>query len=633
MSLSPETFWQLLSQSGLLSKKKIASVRAKIAQKESIANSSTKIARLLVANQLLTEKQAKRLLSGRSIGTNKQDVPKPSAAPPPVQSVSVDPKATTSEKADERTQTSAVLKKKSMLPIVLFTTLPLCLVVAGLVWFLFRPEQPPTRPDNQPSTSAARTTPQTSEDNAPYEFVESNEALWGREKPGQPVELKFAPAGVQTIVRLRLAELLSHKEGRKIIRSLGPGWEPQLESWCKRVGVESNSLKTLTLHLLPQGTTLPQYVVVAEVSSSRENMPSFQKRNDEDVAALATDAIWFPDDDQAQFIFGPAKIVDEIRTAALAGTPSILRRELEQLRKASHATDQVTLLANPNFLRDEAQGLFPNTRRRLLDGLYEFWSQDAQAISLGFQLSDVALAEARMIAREDLAPRHFAGLVERRLSELPTRTTDFLGQVELDSYWQRLALRFPAMVEFLTQQARVVTEGKQVAISVALPAQAVHNLLLASELSFASTLRNTDAAESVDRSQWTIDDVLASSINVRFAQKSLDIAMRDISQQVKDEFPGTPFAFSIEVVGTDLEPEGITRNQQIRDFESKDKTLAEALTALVMKANPDQSVTEARDPNQKLIWMPSNDTPGKILISTRAGAKNKGIELPSSFVE
>ena len=634
MSLAPEKFWQLLKQSGLLSQEKLESVRSKIGQKESIASSSTKIARLLIANKLLTEKQARRLLSGKPIGTNKEGVSEFVAAPasrPVVNDESSAAKSGTEARSESAATRS---KKKSLLPMVLAVTVPLCLLTAGLVWFLGQPKGNDTpTPTTAPSSSETETASQRESSDEPYEIVESDEALWAREQPGQPIQLKFAPAGVQAILRLRLAELDSHPEGEKIIRSVGPGFDSLLSDWLQRVGAERGAVKAITLHLLPQGTTLPQYVVVAELGGSLDTIPSFAKKDSKGISPLATDAIWFPEDDGAHLVFGPSKIVGEIQASNQSGEKTILRRELEQLRLATHDTDHIALLANPNFLRDEAQGLFPNTRRRLLDGLYEFWSQDAQAVSLGVQLTDVALAEARMIAREDLPPRRFAGLVKRRLDELPSRTRDFLGRVELDNHWQRLALRFPKMVDFLTQHSRVVSEDKEVAISAAVPAEAVHNLLLASELSFASRLRVDNANETEDRSSWTIDDVLASSLTIRFAQKSLDIAMGDTAQQVNDELTGLPFQFSIEVVGTDLEPEGITRNQQIRDFESSNKTLNEALTALVMKANPDQSVTVPTDPKQKLIWIPAKGDPGKILISTRVGAKNKGINLPAVFVE
>ena len=187
------------------------------------------------------------------------------------------------------------------------------------------------------------------------------------------------------------------------------------------------------------------------------------------------------------------------------------------------------------------------------------------------------------------------------------------------------------MVRFVADQSRIVAERKQVSVSVVLPVEAVHNLLLASELSLASPVRGVDSSNEEDRSNWTIHDVLASNTGFRFDQKSLDLAMQDVAEQIRDGLPGLPFEFSIEIVGTDLEQEGITRNQQIRGFGQSSRALSEILTELVMKANPFQQVTQASDAGQKLVWATSPTLMGKILITTRSAARKKGLTLPKNF--
>lgn len=622
MSVSPDQFWMSLSDSGLISDQELESLRARLGRNESIANSSTKIARLLIANGVLSEKQARGLLSGRSLKTGVKSPPLPNVKKPPIASGE---DATVAKHAGHR-------KDKSKLPVILCIGTTLFILVAAGAYFMLQPKDT----DAVDDLSKAAATPTTigEQDNLAFEYVESDEALWAREHPGQPIALQYAPVGVQTIVCLRLAELLAHPEGKKVIRSLGPTLENALANWLQRIGTTGELLEELELHLLPQGTTLPRLVAVGKLRSgtSHTSLPAFANKNNNRIAKLATDSIWFPEEDQQRFVFGPADDVAKLAAPPNATDTPVLRRELEQLRLASHDTDSLTILSNPNFLRDEAQGLFPDTRRRLLDGLYDFWSEEAQAVSVGIQLTDVAIVEVRMIAREDLPPRRFAAIVENKLASFPSKTIDFLGQAELDPYWQPLAFRFPAMVRFVKEQARIVVEGKQVAVSTALPAEAVHNLLLASELSLASSIRSVTSTETVNRSNWTIDDVLKSKIDVQFAQKSLEVAMRDVMQQVRDEFSGLPFEFTAEIDGTDLEPEGITRNQQIRDFVETDGSVADVLTRLVMKANPIQTVTAASETDQKLVWAVSSAAEGKILITTRAAVQAKRIPLPAEFL-
>lgn len=615
MPLTADDFWNRLQASSLLSERKLEQLQSRISKKPSVAQSPVKIAKALIANKILTESQARQLLAGKPVSPSLAET-EPNVVPPPV-----------SNPPPQATDRSPPKKRKSKLPLIVSLGVPTLLLLGGL-WLMNMPSG--TQTSELPKTQTANesfTDPSSKASKLPYELVDSAEALWARPQFGQPIKIPYAPAGVQAIVHVRLSELMSHPEGEKILRSLGPGVSERLSKWLARLHVDASNVTTLDLHLLPQGTTLPLVVAVAKLhNTSIDGVVGFDKKDTNNTTRLATDAIWFPPNESQTIVFGPAKVVEE-----LSNETATLRRELEQLRLATHDSDHVTLLANPNFLRDEAQGLFPDTRRRLLEGLYEFWSEEAQAVSMSMQLSDAALVEVRMIARENLQPRRFAAIVKRKLNALPTATSDFLGRAELDPHWQPLALRFPTMVRFATEQTRLVDEGKQVAFNAALPVESIHNLLLASELSFSSTMRDAVVTRSVDRSSWTTENVLDHAISVRFEQKSLEVAIRDIAQDVRDELTGIPFEFTIEIVGTDLEPEGITRNQQIRNFAETNRKLSDVLTALSMKANPDQSVTSPSDDNQKLVWLADKTQPGKLLISTRSAANAKQMELPSAF--
>ena len=627
-TLPPDDFWRLLRASSLLEDEKLDSLRRRVEKKESIGKSSTKIARVLVANEILTASQARRLLSGKKL--------KSSAAGPPPSEARM-PAPNSNSETHETSAKPTARKKKSRLPLILAATALLFGATAFGLWKLSPPSSPVTDSGKRAPQLPTETAPSVAEktiDEEPYEYVESETALWGRAATGKSISLSYAPAGVQTTIHIRASELLQHREGSKILRSLGPQLQATWESWLARMRVNQADLAEITLHLSPQGTTLPQVVVVARLKENKsiESVAGFDAKDKQNIAKIATDAVWFPSETEssnATFVFGPEKLVRGIVTDHSEANPVLLRRELEQLRRATHDTDQVTILTNPNFLRDEAQDLFPALRRSLLDGLYEFWSQEAQAVSLGMQLTDVALVEVRMIAREDLPPRRLAGRVQKFVAALPDRTTGHLGRVQLDPYWQPLAMRFPTMLHFLSEQTRIATEGKQVAVNVALPIEGIHNLLLATELSSATPLAEVGATNVVDRSNWTIDDVLQSRTSIRFSQKSLEQAMNDIAEQVRDELKKLPFTFSIELVGADLEPDGITRNQQIRDFAALNVPVSDALTAIVQKANPVQGVTDATNADQKLVWAVGDA--GRILITTRSAAKRKGIELPAVF--
>lgn len=103
--------------------------------------------------------------------------------------------------------------------------------------------------------------------------------------------------------------------------------------------------------------------------------------------------------------------------------------------------------------------------------------------------------------------------------------------------------------------------------------------------------------------------------------------MRDFGDEV-----GVP----VKLVGGDLQLDGITQNQQIRQFNMMDKPAEEVLIALLMKANPITTVKSPDEADQKLVYVigPDPEKPDGdkvILITTRAVSTKKGIPLPTPF--
>jgi hypothetical protein len=125
-------------------------------------------------------------------------------------------------------------------------------------------------------------------------------------------------------------------------------------------------------------------------------------------------------------------------------------------------------------------------------------------------------------------------------------------------------------------------------------------------------------------------------MNFRFAAQSLEFAIRDLAEAVRETHPQLPFPFDIQILGSDLQLQGITRNQQIAGFESVDNRLDEILTTLVMRANPVTTVTTPSDPNQKLVWIqgpdPNDANKPILLITTRDAAQRRNDTLPTAFL-
>ena len=184
---------------------------------------------------------------------------------------------------------------------------------------------------------------------------------------------------------------------------------------------------------------------------------------------------------------------------------------------------------------------------------------------------------------------------------------------------------------------RIGVENEQAIVNSVLPASAAHNLVLGGELLVATTPGQGSpvATPAATTGPKTIAEALQLKTSYRFANQSLEFAMRDLAADVQTNLKGAPFEFAIKIIGADLQSDGITRNQSIRDFKQENQTVADILTALVLKANPIPGKA-ASDKDQKLIWVigPDPENPAKqlVLITTRAAAASKKYTLPAPFV-
>lgn len=109
-------------------------------------------------------------------------------------------------------------------------------------------------------------------------------------------------------------------------------------------------------------------------------------------------------------------------------------------------------------------------------------------------------------------------------------------------------------------------------------------------------------------------------------------------ETIRDQFnaalPAGSAKLEILLMGGDLQLDGITQNQQIRDFTHRDESLSLVLDDLVRRANPNRTATELYQDVQQLVWVvaPAPDDPNKqvILITTRTQAAKK-YTLPKQF--
>lgn len=156
--------------------------------------------------------------------------------------------------------------------------------------------------------------------------------------------------------------------------------------------------------------------------------------------------------------------------------------------------------------------------------------------------------------------------------------------------------------------------------------------LLSLAVSLSAGLAQLPATVSVEQTA-PLSAALNSTQTLKFERDSLEQALLALAKQVQRTQP----EFAIEILGKDLQLEGITKNQSIRNFSAEGKPVAEILTALVLRADPQAALKDSHDPRLHLVWQigrhPKDAQKAAVLITTRAAARKRGEQLPAVFEE
>lgn len=485
----------------------------------------------------------------------------------------------------------------------------------------------------------------------PYEIRQDDGILlWMTPTRGSPIPMDYVPPAPQWILAARPAEWVSTDQGRQAIQSLGPEFQQHLRRWESAAGfaLDQIALVVMSLH-----DAEPEYPRAAFTVRLKQPVSEDQLRAAwrQPVRVPHANGDYYrgegwsyrivpagDSDGCDRFVMGSEQDVREV--VELDGAPPPVRGALSQLLALSDQDRHLTIVCPPTFLRTnllrDGRLYFFGDARRLRIAM-DWLLEDAwQACLLSLHLEETFYAEFRVGGDTD----HNAVAVSDRLRErwqlLGERLERQLEQTYPPPYWRRVALRLPAMIRFVVSRARVGVEDRQALTNVVLPAEAAHNLLFAGQMLLAEFDEpRPQTTEPASPGPRTIEDLLASRLDLVFDQRSLESALEELAGDVRSSFPQLPFPFELQIAGSDLQLDGITRNQQITRFEARDELLSNILTQLVTRANPIATVTDPADPDQKLVWVvgphPTIADRQIVLITTRSAAARHEYQLPSPF--
>jgi hypothetical protein len=478
---------------------------------------------------------------------------------------------------------------------------------------------------------------------------DDSKLLWASPTTGRPISERLIPPDPQVFVFVRPAEMVASGEGQKVLQALGPAFAAQRAAWEKAAGFTLAEIEQLLVTLHPNEAKFPRASFVVRTKAELPPDQLLTRWNgpipmQEGTATYYLGGGWAyyisqSESDPRTFVMGEERDVKEVVKAA--GNPPPLGVPVRRLLKTTDSLRHVTIVANPQFFaNDDGEPLFAAERAKVRQPLAWLLGDGVQTAAVSLHFGPELYVEMRMLGSLDKEPLLLSSEVKSRLNQVPGEIENYVVGLTPPPYWTKLWIRYPEMVRQFHKHVRIGVENDQAVINAVLPGVAAHNLVLGGELLVSSAPGSgapvASATPTPAKAQpKTLDEALQLKTTFTFAQQSLEFAMRDLALDATDQLKGSGVEFAIKIIGGDLEKDGITRNQSVRDFDQKDQTLADILTALVRKANPDPSAKGPSDPAQKLVWVigPDPDNAGKqlILITTRAAAETKKYSLPPVF--
>ena len=455
--------------------------------------------------------------------------------------------------------------------------------------------------------------------------------------PGPPPSLAHLPIGAPLILLARPAAFLAADEGRLFVRASGPEVEAGLDALARTCGCPAERIEAVQVAWRPDGAAMSMGVVawgieplpVAADATARtlawgQRTPTIVA--EETIYPGEPFTYWLPRRHGGRaLVIGPRPLVDELVAAEQArpggeaddtdGVEAVLPRDLETLVRGLDGGRHLMLLGSPAWLGQDGSQALAGSLRRLVEPLGRFFGDGVRAAALGLEVGETSYLELDVVAPTDTPARGLAAALGDRISGLAADAERYCNALDPHPFGRRLVVRLPRMLEVVAENLRTGAEGPTAIVNCHLPPHAAHNLALAIELTFAQAPA-TSAAAAATADPTRPDDGVARRldrhITLAFARDTLEKSIQLVAEEI-----GVP----IEILGGDLQLEGITKNQSFA-LDERDKPAEHILRTILARSNPDG----------KLVYViQRRDGVETIEITTRAAAAKRGDPLPPGF--
>ena len=515
-------------------------------------------------------------------------------------------------------------------------------------------EPPPA--DVGPGSTAEATTESRERTPAlpPQQVVVDDPTLpWASPTSGPPPTLAYLAPGSQLILLARLAEIATDAEGMLFLKSLGPTAEAAVAKLVTLAGGDIEAIESVQAGWQAGGPDevigvyavrfVEGRVAPADDEARKEAWGRTEKLKVGGETIYQTDSLslWAPGPEKGRvLVIAPnidvsqdatlaiktvdsakepliASIVRDGLAAAADGGPlqAALPGDMERLVGMLDSTRHVTLLGSPHYLLNTGRPVLAGPLAKLADPIDGLFGGAVQAAGLSLHFGESLYLEMDAVATLDLPPDELATEIAGRVDGLADMVERYCTELNPAPYGRVLVMRLPGMIRAISAQMRAGAERKGIVLNAYLPRHAAHNVALAAEIALAQTPGGSAAAPAAavaPAAPKTALEKLAKKLTLTFAKDNLERSI----QMVSDE-TGVP----MEILGGDLQLEGITKNQSF-GLDEKDKTADEILRVILAKSNPDG----------KLVYIVKEQAGEEwVFITTLAAVAKRGDKLPPAF--
>jgi len=459
------------------------------------------------------------------------------------------------------------------------------------------------------------------------------EVPWeGPQPAGQPPRLAYLPPGSQLVLLARPAEALATTEGARFIRSLGPRAAAALEALSRlaacppegiaelQAGWQAGGPDEVIGGVMVRGSDPLPVATDADARRQAWGATTTEGVDGETLHLGSARAFWLPADaDGRVLVIGPEDLlrqsIDAHRAGAGDGTDTIearLPRDLEELVGMLDASRHLTLFGSPDYLLHDGRPVLAGPLAKLVEPLAWFFGDSIRAAALSLHFGPDCYLELDAVPPASTSPRQLAQHLSANVATMAERTEEYCNALDPHPYGRKLVMRLPRMLGVVADHVHAGADGRGVIVNAWLPEHAPHNLALAAELALEQSPRAGGpppaAASGPGQAPAGAQAALAQTISLVFGKDTLEKSIQMIADEIGIE---------IEILGSDLQLEGITKNQSF-GLDQKQKPAAEILTRILAKANPDG----------KLVYViRKTDSGERIEITTRAAVDKRGDTL------